>query len=399
MQRIITLLLGLLIAHVAGAADQIRPIRVWLKTLGECRALTASAEQGFLVRDADGAKVARILPGQSLPISMQSTAILVRIAGKQKPVSNATLTPLAGGVTLTVGGRKAIYRGWLDVTVVKGKLRIINEVAVESYLLGVVPAEMPSKYPADAIRAQAIVARTFALKRMCGSFARDFDITDGDGSQVYLGMGAEKPESTQAVFESAGLVLICDDGYCDAVYSADCGGFTAAADEVGFGSKQPYLSGVCDTGPDGDFCAGTLDHEWTVDVPADRWATVLKQLGFSVGKLKSIAVTKTGPSGRAQQVHVEGAAKSVDVSGVAIRKAMGYDVVKSTLFSIEKTDGGWAINGKGHGHGVGLCQHGAAGRAKAGQSYAQILAAYFPGARLLRADPDPRLALPVTPFP
>jgi stage II sporulation protein D len=264
------------------------------------------------------------------------------------------------------------------VTAEYGKLKIVNELSLEAYLGGVVPAEMPSSFPPEALKAQAVAARSFAMCRMNGAGDRDWDVTDGDGSQVYRGVSAERPASNQAILATCGQVLACGGETCDTTYSCDCGGHTAAAEEMGFGAKKSYLPGT----DDGDFCKGAPNHEWRLEWSADKWQAMLKALGKDVGTVTGVSVTKVGPSGRAQMVHIEGDEGSADVRGTSIRKAGGYDVVRSTRFKVDPFDGGWALVGTGWGHGVGLCQWGAGGRAKAGQTYEQILSAYFPGATL-----------------
>lgn len=374
MRTVATLLL--LLAASALCAAELRPVRVWLKTWSGKAQATFKCEAGIRIMDADGKTVKEIEPNTDFKVTTEAQAI--------------TIAPKSGCLLLTADKSSAFYRGWIRLTPEK---KLINEVSVEAYLMGVVPSEMPSSWPAEALKAQAVAARSFTVRRMSRTADKEFDVTDGEGSQTYRGVLAEKPTTNAAILATAGTVLFCDSDFCDAVYSADCGGFTAASDEMGFGTKTKYLPGTSDTSPDGDFCLASKNHDWKVEVTAPQLVVALKKLKKDVGAVKSVTVAKLGPSGRAQTVRFEGSVGKTDITGSALRSAMGLDLLKSTLFSVVQTDKGWRFAGKGWGHGVGLCQYGAAGRAKAGQTYDQILAAYYPGATLEKTPYDARVTV------
>lgn len=360
-------------------------MRVWLKTWGGKESLTFRSEGGFVAMDADGNRLAEV----AAELTLKATA--GKVAGGELSAAVLVLAPKSNAITLSAGSDKGAFRGWLRVSADGNRLRVVNEVALETYLLGVVPAEMPSGFPAEALKAQSVAARTFTLRRMTHAKDADYDLTDGEGSQTYRGQSAEKPATTEAVQATSGQILFGEDDFCDAVYCADCGGYSAAAEEMGFGAKTPYLSGTDDEGPEGDYCAQAKQHEWFVDVTGEKMAAILRKLKKEVGGVVGVAVSAVGPSGRAQRVAIEGQTGSAEVSGASLRAALGYDVLRSTMFTVEDIEGGWRFVGKGWGHGVGLCQHGAAGRARAGQSYSEILAAYYPGANLQTVPMDARV--------
>ncbi|GMV37578.1 MAG: hypothetical protein AMXMBFR61_20860 [Fimbriimonadales bacterium] len=375
-------------ALAASAQAQLRPVRVLLKSWEGVQKLQVSAEAGLVLMGSDGSRISQAKPGVSVTLTASAAGLVLPNA---VPMAEVVIAPLSGAVSLVSEKKKASYRGWLRVAALEGKLRLTNEVALESYLMSVVPAEMPSGFPQQALRAQAVAARTFMLKRMLANADKEFDLTDGEGAQTYAGTATEKPATTEAVMATAGLVLTFAGDYCDTVYSADCGGHTAASDEMGFGRPAAYLCGI----PDDPYCATSPHRDWRVERTAEQWARLAKQLGKDVGQVKSVEVTKVGPSGRAQSVTIEGANGVLETTGAAIRRLLGNDVCKSTLFNIVPMPKGWALVGNGWGHGVGLCQYGAAGRAIAGQSYEEILAAYYPGTELKKVLSDERPALSV----
>ncbi len=386
----IALWIGMVAALASSGHAQLRPVRVLLKSWEGVQALRASAEAGLVLMSADGSLISRANPAESISLAASATGV---VATNRTPSGELVLAPVSGAIALVSEQKKASYRGWLRVSAVQGKLRLINEVALESYLMSVVPAEMPSSFPRQALRAQAVAARTFVIKRMLANADREFDLTDGEGAQTYAGTATEKPTTTEAVLATAGLVLTFGGEYCDTVYSADCGGHTAASDEMGFGASSPYLSGT----PDDPYCASSPHHEWRVERTAEQWARLAEKLGKDLGQVVSVEVTKVGPSGRAQSVNVQGTNGSLQTTGAAIRRVLGNDVCKSTLFDVVQRPDGWVLVGSGWGHGVGLCQYGAAGRAAAGQSFEQILAAYYPGTELKKVLGDERPALSVKP--
>ncbi|MEP0766648.1 MAG: SpoIID/LytB domain-containing protein [Fimbriimonadia bacterium] len=386
----IALWIAVFAALAAPARAQLRPVRVLLKSWEGVRQVQVSAEAGLVLLSADGSRFSQAKPGESVSLTANAAGI---VRPNAAPMAEVVVAPIAGSVSLVSEKKKASYRGWLRVTVVDGKLRLTNEVALESYLMSVVPAEMPSGFPQQALRAQAVAARTFMLKRMLTNAEKDFDLTDGEGAQTYAGTATEKPTTTEAVMATAGLVLTFAGDYCDTVYSADCGGHTAASDEMGFGGTTPYLCGT----PDAPYCSTSPHRGWRVERTTEQWAQLAKKLGKDVGPVQSLAVTKVGPSGRAQSVSIQGPKGTLETTGAAIRKVLGYDVCKSTMFSAIQTPEGWVLVGNGWGHGVGLCQYGAAGRAIAGQSFEEILAAYYPGTELKKVLSDDRPALSVKP--
>jgi stage II sporulation protein D len=249
---------------------------------------------------------------------------------------------------------------------------------MEDYLLGVVGGEMPPSWEMEALKAQAVAARTYAASRRREAAARgaDFDVWDDTRSQVYAGMpgGAYASRIEEAVRSTAGEVLVWNGELLTAYFHSTCGGHTESAARVfGVASCEP-LSGVgCTT------CGDSTAFEWEAAVEA---ADLEEALG--VGPLKSIRGLDPGPSGRCLRVEVQGETGRREMKGSALRAAVGYGILRSTAFEAEVADGEIRFRGRGFGHGVGLCQWGARGMAKTGATYIEILNHYYPGALVLQ---------------
>jgi SpoIID/LytB domain protein len=232
--------------------------------------------------------------------------------------ATTTRTPLAvpsAGGTVRVDARNRSYRGFVHVTGVSGGLRLVNQLDVEQYLRGMGEVRDPT-WPAAALRAQAVVARTYALRAM----ALGGEICETQRCQVYLGAQAEYPAMDKAVAQTQGQVLTYKGALVTAVYSSNGGGHSAAADE-GFGpgaAGHPYLQPVPYTTQD--------PGPWQVRVGL---ADLGRRLG--VGDATSAEVSRVGPSGRALELTLRGPGTSRAVSGVSVAKALG---LRSTLFSV-----------------------------------------------------------------
>lgn len=304
------------------------------------------------------------------------------------------------------------YRGTFELLPRATGLTVVNVVPVEEYLRGVVSSEMNPSYPLEALKAQAVAARTYALKNIGRFVAQGYDLDDTAASQVYGGIFSEDPRTTQAVTETAGTVLTYNGALADAVYSSTCGGYTESAAEA-WGRPVPYLVSVPDFQGDIEFVtpkpateaawADYFKHARPVNclqpalakVEAFRWVKLITRAELeanltgdtAVGTLRDIIPLHRGDSGRITQLRLVGDARSVEVKGeLAIRRAMGK--LRSSAFTVDvyRDDQGvpvvFAFWGAGWGHGLGMCQVGAVGMALRGASYDAILAHYYQGATL-----------------
>ncbi|GAC1445651.1 MAG: hypothetical protein NVSMB55_27830 [Mycobacteriales bacterium] len=225
-----------------------------------------------------------------------------------------TLTPNSGGVT-SVGPTGRSYRGTVTGLSRSG-FRLVNTVDVETYLAGL--GEVPADWPAAALQAQAVAARTYAL-RARGSAPLGYDLCDDDRCQVYLGAQRETPSSQSAASTTRGTVVTYAGQLADTFYSANAGGVTASTAEGFASAPVPYL-------PAGVPAAGPV-AAWTVSLDP---AAVAARLGYP-GRLSGVVVTGRGSSGRVTSLRLDGSAGARQLSGLSLAGALG---LWSTLFSV-----------------------------------------------------------------
>jgi SpoIID/LytB domain protein len=293
---------------------------------------------------------------------------------------------------------------------------VVQELLLEEYLRQVVPGEMPQSFHPQALRAQAIIARTYTLSKLGRHAADDADLCASEHCQVYRALTTTRP-TDDAVKATRGMILLADDKIAVPYYHAHCGGATDDAGYIwGPLFTRPYLVGGVDRAtPIGS--AGlpidkilTLEDPFCKRAPSLRWtktvasaeldalvrtnlAKVTGDAGVKITHVTNLAIEERTLYGRASLLRVEGDGASHLVRGDQIRWLFGTGMpgpngLWSTLFELtlarDATGAltGITLNGTGRGHGIGLCQWGADGRAQAGQSFRQILQAYYPGLRL-----------------
>jgi len=291
-------------------------------------------------------------------------------------------------------------------------LKVVNVVDLESYTHGVLSAEMPIGSPMEALRAQAVIARTHALyMRFRPRHAADgYHLCDGQHCQVYQGVASETPRSREVVSGTLGRVVTLHGKLAHVLYSASCGGHTQSSSEVKGWGDAPHFTGTPDSdtsqpppsspwglrqwlrGSPGAYCATAAvqasHFRWTRVVPAEEIGDrVNRRLG--IGRLVGIVPLRRSASGHLNSVLVRGSLGSrVIDSEMGIRSLLGVGSQRSSLFVVDAENDSqgnpkaFVFYGGGWGHGVGLCQSGAIGRAERGQSYAEILRAYFRGIEL-----------------
>ncbi len=302
----------------------------------------------------------------------------VRLEGEQlsidgRPADGAGLLFTARG-SIRVAGRD--LSGEVEVRRAPGGLSVIDVLPLEEYVAAVVGGEMPPSFPPEALKAQAVAARTFAVgkKLEARDQALDFDLGSTVLDQVYPGAGRADPRARAAAAATAGEILVKDRRPIEAYFHSTCGGRTERGADA-LGRDLPYLPSVtCDR------CQGSSSYRWTLRLPAAE----LGRLAGLPGDATRFAVVRATSTGRAARILVEGKGGKVVLDGVDFRRRLGYDRLPSLAFTVKATKGAFELNGKGRGHGAGMCQWGAAGWAKAGQGHAAILARYYPGAELIR---------------
>lgn len=315
------------------------------------------------------------------------------------PLEGPLLMRSGEGALLTLGGRA--YRGAVLVRAAgPGRVTAANVVELEDYLLGVVPAEIPTGAP-EAVRAQTVAARTYAIGHLGRREALGFDFFATVEDQVYGGVAREDSAASRAVRETRGEVLVHNGRPILAFYHSTCGGRTAAVEEVWPRTPVPYLESVSDAVPGTDryYCDTSSRFRWSVRwSPAQLHAILARTLVTHAGatpdgakSVTSLTLSGRTKSGRAAVLEIVAGGQKYVIRGDSIRWLLRPDsarLLNSTLFSLEgDVSGGDSVleaKGGGWGHGVGMCQVGAIGRARAGQHYREILSAYYRDAKLVR---------------
>jgi stage II sporulation protein D len=273
-----------------------------------------------------------------------------------------------------VNGRK--YRGIVEISPVDKGVLVVNELPLEDYLLGLINCEISSQWPMEAIKAQAVVARSYAVYQIEARKDAVYHLESTVMDQVYEGSDIEDSRAARGVKETAGEVLTYENKVIQAFYHSSCGGHTEASENV-WGVSLPYLKGV-----DCVYCLLAPSAKWEQILPLKKIESLLKSNGYQVNGLQDIKAGKKNGSGRVTDLTLLSAKGSLTISAVNLRKAIGYSVVKSTNFEVTTTGDNARFIGTGYGHGVGLCQWGAKQRASDGFDYREILSYYYPGTRL-----------------
>ena len=277
---------------------------------------------------------------------------------------------------IEVNGRS--YPGALELHVEDDGLLLINELELEKYLLGVVGAEVPGSWPIEAKKAQAVVARTYALMQRAqaeGPYHLEATIDD----QVYAGTAVDATTKA-AVTSTFGEVLLQDGLLVSAWFSSTCGGRSEDPAEV-WPERPSHGNAVVTC----THCADSPYAEWTVQLPPDEIARSLRKAGWSdVNQVNGLHIRERTVSDRVRKLEIDTDAGPVTLSGQDFRRVMGYMKVKGAAFSVKVDGGSFRIEGGGFGHGVGMCQHGALGMANDGSGYREILTTYFPSAHVAK---------------
>jgi stage II sporulation protein D len=327
-------------------------------------------------------KVRRVLKVQALNV----LPLLAAVA-----LSGCAPGPVRVMIPGSVARAKAVT---IRVQIKHGSAVVVREIPLEEYVTVTALSEVHPGVADDAVAArvfevQAVIARTYALSNLGRHAKEGFDVCTNTHCQMFDAARVKTSRwsaaARAAVQKTAGDVLWFADAPARAVYHADCGGHTSNAAAVWGGLGPPYLIATRDSGP-----ADAAHSEWTFEPSA---AAVLAALNTdqrtAVGaRLDRIEIAGRDDAGRAEKIVLRGTRTFVvrgEVFRDVLTRRLGVRTLRSTLFSVKKRRDTFVFVGKGFGHGVGLCQAGALARLKAGASADDVLAHYFPGARVSRA--------------
>ncbi len=380
-------------------------IRVGIVVDRDSAVLSATGQ--YRVVGADGAVIAVVDAYTPIRVYTDDERARVRVAraGRADAVSAAApvlVRPERATDLVVVGGRR--YRG--EALLARGSVgvTVVNRVPLEAYLLSVVALELGFRNPTDrqAVLAQAVAARTYAMRYRGRREALGFDVFPTDADQVYSGVDSELPEVTEAVRATTGEILTWNGRPIEALFHSTCGWSTEAADQV-FQNRgdTPYLRAVSDRtgeGPRDFYCAISPKFRWTEEWDAAQLAQVARRAmevtrgsnGTGDTRVTDVEASRVTPTGRVAELTFVTASGRVAVPQGRIRDVLrpaGGGQLPSTMFQLHPERSGNGLTrlvaaGAGYGHGVGMCQFGAVGRARAGHGYREILAAYYHGTTL-----------------
>ena len=320
-----------------------------------------------IVDGADAKKIlGKVAAGEKVSFSAgKIEADAVEIRGEKVPLRE---------LQVTINGKK--YFGGVRLSKTGDTVTVVNIAPIEEYLRGVVPNEMSINSHAEALKAQAVAARTFALKNRGRHKADGYDLCATNHCQLYNGV-EEVTATDKAISETRGeVVVLSNEKLVDANFHTDSGGMTENIFDV-WKTKASHLVPVAEL--------ETKTQPWTKEFPAQNFA---ERIGGGIGELKFISLSKLEigksasdrtSSGRAKTVTIVGSEKTVQVSGIDLRTKFS---LPSTLFDVEFKEGRVIFAGYGRGHGVGMSQYGAQAYAKSGWDYKKILAHYYTGTGL-----------------
>lgn len=337
--------------------------------------LTDSSRQGRAIRSN-----ARIIPyGKGFLVNGIRTVHerLTMRAGEQGLTLMLAKPNVQGGSRSANDQRLAVPVSGLVHVVRKGKgFLVINQVDLEEYVKGVVPAEVNSAWHPEMLKAQAVAARTYALYQQMLSAAREYDVAATVQDQVYRGKNGIDAAVLRAVDETRGLVLTYQNAPIYAAFSSTAAGLTEDAVNV-WSKEYPYLKGV-----ECPFDLESPYYQWKASFRLDKLEQNLRQQGFAVGSILSMEPLSFSRGGRVAKLRVVHSDGELILRGEDLRKTVGYSIVPSTQFTIDSVGQEIVLSGYGAGHAVGMCQWGAKELAELGYPFSTILSYYYPGTEL-----------------
>jgi stage II sporulation protein D len=366
--------LGLLWLAVSTATPVVAdPIRVLLLQNLPAFALSVPANYAILTQPAS------LLPADTNHwrlLQAQAGTRGIRLLEPGIEVDEIRLEPRTKDAVVYVGGKP--YRGSLEVKWRAPGLMVINKLDLEEYLYGVVPKEAPTQWEMAALRAQAIVARTYALYKRTRQANRDYDVAaQYIRDQHYEGYGVEHARTTQAVNDTQGLVLTCHGELIPAYYHAESAGYTENSEQV-WSSPHPCLRAV-----KAPMHPASPYLQWSASSSLQDIRAALVRQGYAMGAIRLLEPIERSATGRITRLKISHKAGETVMRGSDFRLALGPEVIRSTRFTVQIRDGRAFFSGQGWGHGVGLCQWCSQEMAALGYDHEAILTHYYQGAKLV----------------
>ncbi len=357
----------------SAALSSSKEIRVGL-LLGQKNVLISSDKGFFIIDHLSGKEVMAVAPNAAIKIESGMAGILAD--GKPLLSTSFSLVPQQLSGIFQLGA--AHYRGSLFFRVHDASFDVIEKLALDDYVAGVLAEEMPASWPMEALKAQAVAARTYALYHKDRHLSEGYDVCTTTHCQLYGGVDAETPTTRAAAEATAGQVLTYGGNFAETLFHSDSGGMTESREALwgdGVAYLEPVKEDVQKTMP------------WQVVFQENDFLKKLAASGNDIGSLQSVELSPLvigrgddyrTPSGRVSRMVIHGSRRKVTLTGSDVRSIFG---LKSTLFAVKYEKGQVLFTGFGYGHGLGLSQYGAE-RLSHRLTYDAILAHYYPGTTL-----------------
>lgn len=351
----LTILVWMLVIAPAQAATQLR-----IAIVKAASQVSVGSSTDALVKDTSGKTIGKLNAMSPFVAEPEKN----RVAIEQWKSQQLIIEPSNDGY-VWIGNRW--YRGRTRLMIQGNGVTAVNLIDLESYLYSVVGAEAIASWPLEALKAQAVAARTYALNKSATGGNRFYDLDTTVQTQVYKGLETEYSSTHEAVNETAGQILTYHGKAILAVFHSSSGGHTENVEEV-WSSALPYLRGVV------DYDQTAPVFQWTKTFSTDELGSLL-----GVGNVKGFIPVRTTRNGRIITLRVVGDKGSKVIDDSEVRKALD---LKSTLFTVSIQDNVVQFNGRGYGHGIGLSQWGAYYLSLQGVPYDQILSHYYQNVKL-----------------
>jgi stage II sporulation protein D len=342
----------------------------------EVESLNIASDKKYSIRNSD--KILNLSPGK-INIKILGDKIIIGKYNLILPVK------IESDSYLLVN--KNLYRGNIIIRLSKNRnLNIINELSIEDYLKGVLPKEVNPSWDIEALKAQAVISRSYVIKNLQRHSCDDFNVCSTVHCQVYGGASVENEKCNKAIADTEGQVVIFKDEIAQTVFHASCGGYTEDPKYVWVWKQETpdYLKGRKDK-----YCSESPHNKWSCTLSEVTIRKRLINAGYNIGEIKNISLSGN-TSGHAKEfVIIKHNTGKLKLNAYKFRLAVDSNLIKSAMIkNINKKGINFIFTGKGWGHRIGLCQCGAKVMAEKGFSYKDILKYYYPKTKIESIEYD-----------
>jgi stage II sporulation protein D len=358
----------------SGLASETEPhstLRIGMWTLWHDRQITLAAAGRAEMRECERC------PAGPITHTLRLRAVGDKISGGATSLQSELV--VSGAFTLSAHGESETLHHPLTIAARNGELVLAVTLPVETYVERVVASESGANDTPESLKALAIVVRSYALHVPHGH--RDYDLCDSTHCQLlhWHGVPDRAAAAHAATLATADETLWFHGRPALAYFNKDCGGHTASPDEIWPAARPAtYLPSRPDP-----WCARKGENDWASEISRDDLTAALAARGIARSGWQQLAVARRDPSGRVLEVRLDSREIPAEDFRLAVGAALGWNRIPSTWFEVSRQGGRFYFHGRGWGHGVGLCQKGAAVMATQGHSAAEILNQYFPGAEVV----------------